>query len=489
VSSYPPGAEPTNFSLLSRSFAFREGAAFAGLLGPDFFRPLADEHQVHFGEGQGDTYNAPLTTWAWLTQALSPVKSCAAASARVLVLCAGLGRPLPSANPGAFCKARAKLKAAFLRDATLRLGEAVEARALPYWRWKRRPVKVVDGTLLRLPDTEANLQVYPQQRSQKPGTGYTSLRVVVLLAFATAGVLGAATGPYRGKGSGEMSLLWSLLERVQRGDVLLGDRYYGCYLLLAGLPLRGADGCFRLPVQKQGGFARGRRLGPDDWLQTWDKPCRPRWIDRDSWDALPEQVEVRVIRCRVARRGWRCREVYVVTTLLDPVAYPAAEVAALYLARWNAELDLRSLKVGLGLSMLSCRSPALVEAELWAHLLAYNLTRCVMAQAALDRGHCPRQLSFAGAVATLEAFRWLLCCSDKEPGVLGELLSTALATHRVGKRPGRYEPRELKHRQRKYPELKKSRQKRREEMRDPEGQPGEKGRKGAGKDRPSGRQR
>src|SRR5262249_41106661 len=148
----------------------------------------------------------------------------------------------------------------------LAVGHAVEDRALPYWRWKRRTVKVVDGALVQLPDTPDDLAQYPQQRSQRPGTGYTTLRLVVVLAFATAVVLGAATGPYRGKGSGEMSLLGSLLDDIQAGDVLLGDRYYGCYLLLAGLPLRGADGCFRLPVRKEAGLASATRVGRDDWL-------------------------------------------------------------------------------------------------------------------------------------------------------------------------------------------------------------------------------
>jgi putative transposase len=489
VSSYPAVGEPPTFALLSRCFAFRPDARFTGLLGPDFFSGPADKHHLHFGSGKGDTFNPPVTTWAWLTQALSPVKSCAAACARVLVLSASLGRPLPSANPGAFCKARGKLPAAFLKDAALSLGESVERQALPYWRWKRRPVKVADGALVQLPDTPANLEKYPQQRSQKPGTGYTCMRLVVLLAFATACVLAAATGPYRGKNSGEMSLLWSLFERIEPGDVLLGDRYYGCYLLLAGLPLRKADGCFRLPVHKEEGFACGRRLGPDDWLQTWDKPCRPKWIDKDSWDALPAQVQVRVLRLRVGRPGWRTRRVCLATTLLDAAAYPATEVAALYLARWSAELDIRAIKQGLGAKRLLCKSPEMVEAELWAQLLAYNLTRCVMAQAALDRGQCPRQLSFAGAVATLDAFRWLLCCSDRDPEFLGEVLSVALAARRVGNRPGRYEPREVKHRQRKYKELKKSRQQRRQELRRSGEEADDKGRKGAGKDRPSGRQR
>ncbi len=489
MSSYSCRSPQPTFSLLARSFAFRPGARFTGLLDPSFFQRRADDHHLDFGSGPDDTFNPAVTTWAWLTQVLSPVKSCVAATARVLVLSCSLNRPLCSANAGAYCKARAKLPADFLKDAAVQLGQAVEQRALPAWQWKERPVRIVDGMLVQLPDTPANLTVYPQQRSQKPGTSPTCMRVVVLLAFATAVVLEAATGPYRGKGSGEMSLLWQILGQVRPGDVVLGDRYYGCYLLLAGLPWRGADGCFRLPVKRQESFARGQRLGPDDWLQTWDKPCRPQWLGRDEWDKLPEQVLVRVLRFAVGRPGWRTQEVYLVTTLTDPLAYPAADLAALYRARWNGELDIRSIKQTLAMKMLTCKKPEIVRAELWVHLLGYNLTRCVMAQAAVDKGLCPRQLSLAGAVQTLEAFRWLLCCSERDSDTLGETLSAAVATHRVGRRPDRYEPREIKHRQRKYPELKKSRQQRREELRPPGAEQAEKGQKGRGKNRPSGRVR
>jgi hypothetical protein len=492
MSCYSPVDQQPTFGLLSRAFAFRPGARFTGLLEPAFFASLADKHHVHFGTGASDTFNPAVTLWAWLSQALSPRKSCVAAVARVLVLCCSLSRPLCSANAGAFCKARGKLPADFLKAAAVQLGRSVEQRTPADWRFKGRTVKVVDGSLVQLPDTQANLAAYPQQRSQKPGTSPTCLRLVVVLALASAALLDAATGPYRGKGSGEMSLLHSMAGQFQPGDIVLADRYYGCYLLLAGLPQRGVDGCFRLPVQREKDFASGQRLGPDDWLHSWDKPRRPKWIDPDEWAKLPQQVQVRVLRLQVARPGWRCQQVYLVSTLTDAKAYPAADVAALYLARWNAELDIRAIKGGLGVKMLGCKTPAMVEAELWAHLLAYNLTRCVMAQAALQGGLCPRQLSFAGAVATLDAFRWLLSCSEMDSGKRGEILCVALLAHRVGKRPNRYEPREIKHRQRKYPELKKSRQQRRQELAQPvaEGEEqtgGKKRRKGAGKDRPSGR--
>jgi hypothetical protein len=338
MSSYTPVAQQPTSSLLSRAFVFRQDARFTGLLEPAFFGSLADEYQLHFGSAAADTFNPAVTTWAWLTQVLSPRKSCVAAVARVLVLCCSLSRPVCSGNAGAYCKARGKLPAAFLKDATRQLGRAVEQRALPAWRFKDRTVKVVDGTIVQLPDTPQNLAVYPQQRSQKRGTSPTCMRLVVMLALATAVLLDAASGSYSGKGTGEMSLLWSIIGQAEGGDIVLGDRYYGCYLLLAGLPLRGADGCFRLPVQKEKDFASGQRLGPDDWLHSWDKPRRPRWIDADEWAKLPSQVQVRVLRLCVGRPGWRSKEVYLVTTLTDPLAYPAADIAALYLARWNAEM-------------------------------------------------------------------------------------------------------------------------------------------------------
>ncbi len=488
---YPAAADQPTFALLSRTFAFRTQARFSGLLDPAFFQRHADRHRLDFGRGHHDTFNAPVTLWAWLTQVLAAAKSCTAASARVLVLCCSLGRPLPSANSGAYCKARGKLPGPFLRDLATDLGRRLEGQALPDWHWQGRPVRLVDGSILLLPDSDANLREFPQQRAQKRGTSYACLRLVVLLAFATGALLDAACGPYRGKGSGEISLFHSLLLALRPGDVAVGDRYYGSYGLLALLAGRQVDGCFRLPVGRQAEFGQGRALGEDDYLHTWRKPeCRPKWLDLQTWKALPEALPVRLVRFRVAQRGFRSAAVYVVTTLLDARAYPREALARLYRGRWHAELDLRSVKQGLGMRLLRCRSPERVRAELWAHLLGYNLVRCVLAQAASEKGLTPRQLSFQGGVQLLDAFRWLLACgagpAGEVPAAVAAALHAALAVHRVGGRPDRYEPREVKHRQRKYPELKKGRRQRREEL---AASAAESGPKGRGRSRPSGRQR
>lgn len=487
-SSYLPPSGRSTFWLISAAFVFRQGARFSGLLDPSFFQSLADRFAVRFGAGAGDTFDPGLTLWAWLGQTLSPATSCVAAVSRVMALCCGLGRPICCAATGAFCKARAKLSEAFLRELTTCLGRRVETNALDGWKWRGRRVVLADGTLLWMLDTAENLKEYPQQRSQKPGTSYTCMRVVALLGAATAVVLQAACAAYKGKGTGELSLLLSILDALEPNDVLVGDRYYGSYLLLALLRGKGADGCFRLPGGRQKQFGRGQELGEDDFLQSWSKPCRPRTVDKQTWDALPVQITVRVLRVAVRRRGWRTREVYVVTTLTDAAFYSKQDVGDLYCRRWCVEVDLRSLKQSLGLKMLSCKTPEMVRAELWVHLLGYNLTRCVMAQAAADKGLLPRQLSFSGARDTLNAFRWLLSCCDKDPELMGQVLSAAIASHKVADRPGRYEPREIKRRQRKYKELKKPRQQRRQELEQGQGQeqsgePGNRTRKGAGKDR------
>jgi hypothetical protein len=490
--SYANAAPQASYNVLSRTFAYRPLARFTGLLLPAFFQHHADRHQVAFARRPQDSFSDALTLWAWLSQVLSASKSCLAATARVVALTCSLGWKVPSAATGAYCKARRKLPVPFLQDLTTALGQQLEGRALEPWKWQGRHVKLVDGSVVLLPDSPANLQQFPQQRSQKPGTSYACMRLVVLLGLATAALLGAACGPYRGLGSGEMSLFASLLAQLEAGDIVLGDRYYGSYALLASLLGRQVDGCFRLPESRSAEFGTGQRLGEDDYLHVWTKPeHRPKWLAKEVWDTLPTTLTVRLLRFRISQRGFRSRQIDLVTTLLDPQRYSRAELAQLYRERWHVELDIRSLKQSLKIKLLRCKTPEMVRAELWVHLLGYNLVRCVSAQAAADTGLLARQVSFKGAVQTLDAFGALLSGQpgDDEGAVSAETaaaLTAALAVHRVGQRPDRWEPREIKHRQRKYPELRKSRQERKAELLEAGPQERTKGR---GKGRPSGRQR
>lgn len=306
---------------------------------------------------------------------------------------------------------------------------------------------MADGAEVTGPDTPANQAEYPQPSSQKQGLGFPMIRLVVLLTFATAGVVGCASGPHQGKETGETALFRSLLEQLRRGDVVVADRYYCSYWLLALLADQDVDVCFRLHQRRKYDFRRGKRLGKGDHVVSWPKPARPEWMDEETYSRLPDSLEVREVRATVDNPGYRSKEIIIATTLLDATHYSRGDIADLYHKRWHVELDIRSIKQTLKMDVLSCKTPEMLRKEIWVHLLAYNLVRQVMAQSA-RQGKCePRQLSFAGAVQTLGAFRWALLLAEKEQyGILAGALLLAVGTHRVGKRPGRCEPRKVKRR-------------------------------------------
>jgi len=396
-----------------------------------------------------------LTLWTFLSQVLDPDHSCRAAVARVLAWRVRHGLPPCSADTGAYCRARQRLPQELLAQLTRDTGQEGLAQAASAWCWLGRPVKVVDGTGLSMPDTKANRRHYRQSRQARPGCGFPLMRLVVLFSLAVGTVLDAAFGPHRGQGSGELSLWRTLQQGLQPGDVLLADRGFCCFWTLAQAQARGADAVLRLNSGWEKDARWGRRLGAGGRRLRLVKPAQPAWLEAAAYQALPEQLSLRTVAVRVRQRGFRTQRLVVVTTLLDPVAVPASAVAALYRARWQVELDLRSLKQTLQMDILRGRTPDLVAKEVWAHLLAYNLVRLVMAAAAQRAGMSPRQLSVAGAVQQLVAFAPLLreAGSAAEALALWEALLVAVGRHRVGKRPNRVEPRAVKRRGKAYPYL------------------------------------
>jgi hypothetical protein len=390
-------------------------------------------------------FTPAVTAWAFLAQVLSPDRSCRAAVARAWAWLAGTGRP-GRPTTGGFCKARARLGEAVPRRLARDAGGELHRRAAAGWRWRGRRVKVVDGTTLSMPDTPANQREYPQPTVQEPGLGFPVARAVVVFCLATGAALDAALAGCRGKRTGEPSLLRELAGALEPGDVVLADRGFGSFYELALWQSRGVDVVVRLHQARRADFRAGRRLGPGDHVVTWAKPDRPAWVDDELFAALPRRLSVREVGVRVSRRGFRTRRLVVATTLVDAVAYPAESLADLYRARWQAELDLRSLKVTLGLDVLRCQSPALVRAEFWMHLLGYNLIRGVMAEASTGAGCAPRELSFAGAVQAVRAFgAWLACCPARAADLRRGLLAL-VGCQRVGNRPDRVEPRARKRR-------------------------------------------
>ena len=385
----------------------------------------------------------------FLAQALSADRSCQkAVNDTALKRLAG-GLALCSTHTGAYCRARQRLPVEMVCSLARFTGRWVTARAPEPWRWRGRPVRLVDGTTVVLPDTPANQAEYPQPRSQKPGLGFPLCRMVGMVCLGSGAVLNAAIGRYQGKGGDEQSLLRSMLDTLECGDLLLGDAFYATYFLLCTLRERGIDAVFEQhgARQRTTDFRCGQRLGQRDHLIVLEKPAiKPDWMTQLDYEQAPDTVTVRELRT-----GGKT----LVTTLLCPKQIRKSALKSLYRCRWHVELDLRNIKTTLGMERLSCQTPAMAIKEIWVYLLAYNLIRLMMAQAALLAHRLPRQLSFKHTVQLWIAWDRHANGTAHDDKLYG--LFVLIAQQQVGDRPGRIEPRAIKRRPKPYPLLTKPR--------------------------------
>jgi hypothetical protein len=331
-----------------------------------------------------------------------------------------LGLAPPTSDTGDYCRARAKLSEAAVRDLTCEIAAEVEDQAETAWLWKSLHAKLIDGFTFTMPDTFENQAEYPSPKSQKKGVGLPIARAASILSLATTCVMDLAVGPYSGKETGETALLRQLLGSFQRGDVAVMDRYYCSFMMLALLLSQGVQSCARMHQRRHVDFRRGRRLGKYDHVIHWKKPERPSWMDQATYDAIPETLELREIRYNVVEKGRRTQTLTVVTTLIDGDLYSKEEIAELYSFRWNAELDIRAIKQTLNLCHVRCKSPEMVRKELWTTLLGYNLIRTTSAAAASLHDKQPRQISFTATCQYVLSSWMLFTCSVIPADQLGE---------------------------------------------------------------------
>jgi hypothetical protein len=339
--------------LLRTQFAQADGLAFAEVLPAERLETALREERASWRDC---VYTPLLTLWAFLGQVISPDGSCRAAVARVLAWLVSRGESPCRPETGPYCKARARLPESLLLRLMRETGGALHQSAVADWRWLGRRVKVVDGSTLTMPDTPANQAAYPQQPQQQPGLGFPIARLVVVFCLACGTVIDAALGRYQGKKTGENALVRTLTDAFTDGDVLLADRYFSGYFDLAFWKQREVDVVTRLHQRRRCDLRRGRRLGANDHVVLWSKPQRPSWMDEATYASMPDQLVVREVRVRIAVAGFRTKVVVVVTTLLDADRYAPRDLAELYRARWHAELDLRSLKITLGMDVLRCKT-------------------------------------------------------------------------------------------------------------------------------------
>jgi hypothetical protein len=415
----------------------------------DFFNVLTgplllELTEAHLPEHRERLYPPTVVLSMFLKQALEEDGSCQRAVNGWAAQRAAEGLSPQSVSTGAYCKARQRLPAEMVMALTRETGKLLCAQAYSGWRWCGRTVKLVDGTGISMPDTPENQARYPQPSSQAPGVGFPLARLVGVICLSTGAVVDAAIGPFEGKGHSEHDLLRGLLSALCTGDVVLADALYCSYWLIATLQANGIDALFEQHGSRITDFRRGRRLGVRDHVVSWQKPPRPQWMTPEQYAKCPEELTVREIKIdgRV-----------LVTTMLDPRKTTKRDLSDLYVQRWHVELDFRNIKTTLGMEVLRCLTPQMIEKELWVNLLAYNLIRLLMAQAAVESGLQPRQLSFKHTVQIWT--QWTLLHSARDPNWQRDVLFQLIAQVKVGHRPGRLEPRARKRRPKPYPWLKK----------------------------------
>lgn len=436
------------YATTSDSYAF-----FNMLTGPELLDPVES-----LLPGHRERLFPPTETLSmFLAQAMNADRSCQSTVNDASIKRLMNGLPICSTHTGAYCRARKRLPLEMVSTLARHTGCVMAERTPETWHWRGRPVRLVDGATVALPDTADNQAVYPQPRSQQPGLGFPLCRLVGIVCLASGAVLDAAMGPCRGKGSDEQSLLRTILDTLEAGDILLGDAFYATYFLLCALQAKGVDGVFEQQGSRRRStdFRRGQQLGQRDHLIELQKPkVKPDWMSQVAYDQAPNTLTVRELRT-----GGKI----LMTTLDCPKHTSKAALKALYRDRWHVELDLRNIKTTLGMEMLSCRTPAMAEKEIWVYLLAYNLIRLLMAQAALLADINPRQLSFKHTLQLWVAWRQNGTGSYDDSQLT--TLFILIAQQRVGNRPGRIEPRAVKRRPKPFPLLSKPRSVAREDVR------------------------
>lgn len=432
---------------LAKDLPFRE------VLSPEM---IAECTQSVGYKSRYDFYPPDITLWALLSQVIDDNQTLEAAVARVIVFHLSQGRKVPSSNTAAFSKARSRLPEEVISNLARKGAEKMEETIPADWLWNSFHLKLVDGSTLSMPDTAENQRLYPQADSQKKGVGFPITRVVAVISCVTGAVLDFAMGPYAGKESGEHALLRQIIDVFKPGDIALGDAYYASFFLIAMLKRKGVQVIFPMHSARDCDFRGGRKLGKKDHIARWMKPVMPEWMDPETYDSFPQEIEIREVVTRCEKNGFRTKERVIVTTFLNQKEVSRKKLDALYSCRWWVELDIRALKQTMHMDVLRGKTPEMVRKEIWGHLLAYNLIRKIMAEAAYVHHKKPRELSFTLAINLIEAFRDAGMLAENNEENYAELLK-AIARRTICSRPGRREPRVVKRRPKAFPRMQKPR--------------------------------
>jgi len=411
---------------------------------------------ANFLVSQGIEYRSRALTpdvllWSFINQILDGDHTCRAVIAKFKAE----GKKTISSATGAYCQARSKLPENFFSGLAKLLGKTLDEYC-DEAVWKGFKIKLVDGSDLKMPVTEQNLSEYDRASNS---TGLLKCRILGVFSLGHGGLVDLAIAPFKGKGTGEISLLRSLYDLFKKGDLLLMDRLFCTFYEMANFLEKEVEFVIRKNAKMKSDFRKGKKIGKCDHIIKLSRPWnRVDSIVHDKLLNLPNSILVREVKISIKRKGFKVKEVYLLTSLLDPKKYTKKDLIDLYMKRWNVEVDLRSIKTFLKMDVLRGKSPSMIRKEIWMHMITYNYIRTIMFDGALLHNVDPRQISFKETLQLVRSFRPLMSVVEKKK--IEEFYIEILEglKDRVGNRPGRIEPRLVRNNTMRFSLLKKSRE-------------------------------
>ncbi len=445
---------PNRAEILKQNFQNSVALPFDPVLSEVVIQKVLDEQGVRYRQ---TLYTPIVVVWAWISQVLDADKSLSNAVKRVVAWLAVAGESIPSADTGAYSKARKRLPLSVLPPLLRQTATALQGAVQPEQQWCGRRVKAYDGTTVLMSDTPANQKVYPQHSNQKQGCGFPLAKLVVWFCGTTGTVLEVAIAAFN---TSEWQLARQLYATLTAEDVVVADSAYGNYGDLALVRRAGADAVFRKHHARRCDFRKGKRLGIGDHIVRWQRPQQcPQSMRTADFEALPQSIEVREVHWLIQQPGFRPSEIILVTTLIDSKRYTKAKLAQLYHLRWLAtEVNFKHLKTTLQMEMIAAKTPEMVQKDIWMHLLAYNLLRTLMWQSAQLAQASPLRISLQGTRQQFNQFRPNFAqVSDLDRCNLYKTLLEVVSAQVLLLRPNRKEPRVTKRRPKAFPRMQQPR--------------------------------
>lgn len=431
-------------------------------IGEIFDRFIPEEHlkpELSGDMSRRTIFSKENTFWAFLGQVLDADGGCKEVVRKLQSYASLKGIKIPSSSTASYCTARKKLDEQTLCNIfqhTAVKGDKSSKTGL----LSNRRVVVVDGTGLSMPDTPENQAVWPQSAAQKPGCGFPSARVCACFSLESGSLLSYTVG---NKKNNELPLFREQWQTFKSGDIFLGDKGFCSFFDMVKLKEQGVDSVLTLARRKPVSQSKClKKFNKDDLLIKWDRPkYNPRLsYSRETLEQLPEELVLRQIRVTVNHPGFRTKELFIVTTLLDPKEYPSEEIASLYLKRWDVELFFRDIKTTMGMDILRCQTPEMIRKEIIMNFIAYNCVRRLMYDAAKKADVAVRLVSFKGSIQAIRNWEPQLnhenLSKTERREILNDLYGTVTGLP-LRQRPGRRNPRCLKRRPKNYQLLTKPR--------------------------------